>query len=314
MSSPSFKCQECEGEFKSERSLHSHIKKHNLTVAEYYTKFYPRKNMLTGKPMPFKTKKEYFSKDFSSRSQMRQWIDSSNKKDVAKYIYKKLEERINEKSMTSAPCHIDLELSNLPPLDSYREIFGSYGKVCERIGIKPTHTKPMISDFFNENFIKREMKILIDTREQKPLSFNASESLKLDFGDYTVGGSDYSYTYIDRKSESDFKSTVSVGLDRFKRELDRVRQFNSFMYVLVESSIDKVKKNNVFAPHRSNLAYIWHNTKTLARDYSDVCQFLFSGGRKASEYLVPRLLKCGKRLWDCDVQYYIDQRIKEKSK
>ena len=153
---------------------------------------------------------------------------------------------------------------------------------------------------------------MIDTREQKPLSFGESELLKLDFGDYTVGGSDYSYTYIDRKSESDFKSTVSVGLDRFKRELDRVRQFNSFMYVLVESSIEKIKKNNVFAPHRSNLAYIWHNTKVLARDYSDVCQFLFSGGRRASEYLVPRLLKCGRDLWDCDVQYYIDKRIEER--
>lgn len=314
MSEDTFTCQECGQTFGSERSLHAHLKKHNLTVAEYYTKFYPRNNMLTGKPMPFKNKKEYFSKDFSSRSQMAKWIDSADKKEAARYIYDKLKKRIQEKDMEKAPCHIDLELSDMPPLDCYRSIFGSYGKVCDKIGVDPTHTKPIIEGFFDEDKVYDEMKILIDTREQKPLSFKTSESLKLDFGDYTVGGDYYTYTYVDRKSEPDFKSTLSVGLDRFKRELDRVREFNSFMYVLVEGSIEGIKKNNVFAPHKSNLPYIWHNTKTLAREYSDVCQFLFSGGRRASEYLVPRLLRFGKNLWTCDLQYYLDKRIKEKSK
>lgn len=312
MSVEFFVCKECGETFKSERSLHAHIKKHNLTVAEYYTKFYPRYNMQTGEVMPFKSKKEYFSKDFSSRSQMKKWISSNDRNIVGKYIYQKLKKRIEEKGMNQAPCYIDLELSDMPPLESYRAIFGSYTKVCDKIGIKPMHATPLSLGFFEENSVYSDMEILIDTREQKPLKFISSKAHKLDFGDYTVGGEHYSYTYIDRKSEPDFKSTFSVGLDRFKRELERAREFNSFMYVLIEGDIESIKKNNVFAPHKSNLSYIWHNTKMIAREYCDVCQVLFSGGRRASEFLVPRLLKFGKSLWNCDVQYYIDKRLEEK--
>ena len=315
MNEPTFKCKECGETFKSERSLHAHLKKHNLTVAEYYTKFYPRINILTGKPLPFKNKADYFSKDFTSRSQMIEWLKKEGSSKTAKeYIVKKLKERIELKSMKKAPCSIDLDLSEMPPLDFYRSTFGSYGKVCSALGLPPTYPDPIVANFFDENSSYKDMKIFIDTREQKPLKFPSSESLKLDFGDYTTGGDDYSYTYVDRKSESDFKSTLSVGYDRFKKELERAREFNSFLYVLVESNVERIKKNNLFAPHKVNLPYIFHNTKALVREYSDVCQFLFSGGRKASEYLIPRLLKFGKRLWTCDLQYYIDKRIEEKSR
>jgi hypothetical protein len=309
----SLTCKECGQTFKSERSLHAHLKKHNLTVAEYYTQFYPRLNLLTGKPLPFKNKEEYFNKDFSSRGQMIKWLsEEKDSQKVKKYIIDKLRYRIECKEMKKAPCALDLELSDLPPLDFYRQAFGSYGRVCAALDVPPTHPDPIVKNFFEEHKDCDDMKIFIDTREQKPLRFKRSEGLKLDFGDYTTGGDMYSYTYIDRKSEADFKSTLSVGFERFKKELERAREFNSFLYVMVESSIDKIKKNNVFAPHKVNMPYIFHNTKLLSREYSDVCQFLFSGGRKASEYLIPRLLKFGKTLWTCDMQYYIDKKIEEK--
>ena len=312
MSNTEIECKECGQKFKTERSLHAHIKKHNLTVAEYYTKFYPRYNLFNGNPLPFKTKSEYFSKDFSNKSQMIQWLTKmQNTPKLSEYLKEKLANRIKEKSMSSAPCHIDLELSGLPPLDFYRKAFGSYSSACKAVDSQPLHPHAMVKGFFDHNELCNNMNIFIDTREQKPLSFNKSEKLKLDFGDYTTGGDFYSYTYVDRKSDSDFKSTLSVGLDRFKKELERAREFDSFVFVLVESSIDKIKKHNCFAPHKSNLSYIWHNTKTLARDYADVCQFLFSGGRKSSEFLIPRLLFYGKKLWTCDVQYYIDKKIEE---
>ena len=58
--------------------------------------------------------------------------------------------------------------------------------------------------------------------------------MKLDFGDYTAAGDYYTYTYIDRKSEGDLKSTLSSGnLDRFKRELERAREFNSYVFVVI---------------------------------------------------------------------------------
>lgn len=303
-------CKICSQNFSSDRSLHAHLKKHNITVAEYYTKFFPRFNLLTGEPMPFKSKDEYFRKDFSNPIELKQWLSQNkNKKEVKEYVITKLQERVKQKNLEFAPCHIDLELCGLPPLDVYRKLFGSYGKVCSALKIKPTYSKPFVKDFFKSDKVYSDIKIFIDTREQKPLTFKNSETLKLDFGDYTTGGDFYSYTYIDRKSEPDFKSTLSVGLERFKRELERTRQFKSFLFVLVESNIEEINQNNNTGPHKANMAYIWHNTRKIIREYSDCCQFIFSGNRKVSSYLVPRLLRFGKSLWDCDVQYYLDRKI-----
>tara|TARA_B100000131_G_scaffold315152_1_gene353120 strand:- start:56 stop:997 length:942 start_codon:yes stop_codon:yes gene_type:complete len=306
------KCEVCGESFKSERGLHAHLKKHNLTVAEYYTQYYPKKDMLTGDPLPFKNKEDYFSKDFLTRARMHKWAASNpNKREVKDYILEKLKSRINKKSMSSAPCHLDIELTDMPSIDCYKHFFGSYGEACREIGFKPCYSSSMVQGFFEEDSVYDDIKILIDTREQKPLKFKNGEALKLDFGDYTAAGDFYSYTYIDRKSDTDFKSTLSVGFDRFKREIERAREFDSFLYIVVESSVSNINKNNLFAPHKANMAYIWHNTRLLIREYSDVCQVLFSGGRKSSEKLIPRLLRFGKNLWDCDVQYYIDKKIKE---
>ena len=54
----SFKCKECGREFGSEAALHRHIKIHDMNLADYYTKNFPRKNLLTGDPLPFKNKDE----------------------------------------------------------------------------------------------------------------------------------------------------------------------------------------------------------------------------------------------------------------
>ena len=313
MSEKVIECKECGQRFKTERSLHAHIKKHNLTVAEYYTKFFPRRNLLTGKPMPFKNKQEYFSKDFSNASQLQKWFEREGACDKTKeYIIEKLKKFIIEKELSLSPCHLDLVSSCLPTVEMYKSCFGSFSAACDAVGIKPRFPDNIVKGFFAPQPDYENMEIFIDTREQKPLSFKKSKNLKLDFGDYTVGGDHYSYTYVDRKSEGDFKSTMSVGFDRFKKELERAREFNSFLYVVIESDIEKIKKNNVFAPHKSNLAYIFHNARRLMREYSDVSQIIFSGGRKASEYLIPRLLGFGRSLWTCDMQYFIDKKIQEK--
>ena len=53
----SFKCKVCGQEFETERKLHSHLKKHDLRVASYYQKYYPRYDLHDGKIIKFKSKK-----------------------------------------------------------------------------------------------------------------------------------------------------------------------------------------------------------------------------------------------------------------
>jgi hypothetical protein len=300
------KCEVCGEEFSSDGGLHRHIKKHGLTMAEYYTKFYPRNNLLTGDPLAFKNKDQYFNQDFSTRQQLLKWCQTESGDKVTPYIKKLLSKRICSKDLKLAPSHIELRLSSLPTIDIYRQHFGSYTEACKQAG-----ATLMFGSHAPEEFHKplgRDVKIFIDTREQQPLSFADSESMKLDFGDYAVGGEDYAYTYVDRKGEQDFKSTLSKNnLERFRNELASAREFNSYMYIVVESDLNQIYKRNRWGPHQSNLRYIYHNMRVFAHEFAGHCQFLFTGSRENSQKLIPKLLVMGDKLWDVDLQYYIDR-------
>ena len=277
-------------------------------MAEYYTKYYPRKNLLTGDPLPFKKKDEYFGKDFSTRAQLLKWCKKEDKSAVSDYILQSLRRRVKDKKLICGPGHLELRINSMPTIEVYQENLGSYTEACKLAGVEP-----MFGSKLPGNFLKEEcsdLKIFIDTREQQPLEFKNSESLKLEFGDYAVGGDDYNYTYVDRKSEQDFKSTLSKNnLERFRNELQRAKDFDSYLFVVTESSIDKIAKNNNWGAHKSNLKYIYHNMRILNHEFAGTCQFIFTGSRQRSEELIPKILKLGKQLWNVDMQYYIDKEV-----
>ena len=298
-------CKICDKAFNTERGLHGHLKQHCTTMAEYYTEYFPRKNKLTGEPLPFKNKVDYFSKDFSSRSQLIKWCSLASKEDLKGYILGLLEKRVASKKLKRGPSHLELKISELPDVDSYVRAFGSYTEACNKVGVEPLFGSRLPKNFNDSEAEK--IKIFTDTREQKPLGFLNSESMKLDFGDYTAAGENYSYTYVDRKSASDFIGTLSLGnLERFKREVARARDMDCYLFIVVESDINKIYKYNRWGPHSSNLKFIYHNMRVIMHEFADSCQFVFAGSREGSEFLIPRILKCGMDLWGVDLQYYID--------
>ena len=299
-------CKECGKIFKNDNGLHRHIKVHQMSVAEYYTKHYPRKNRLTGDPLPFKNKFEYFNTDFSTRAQLIKWCYKENSDKVNEYILKQLKNRVDQKELKYAPNHLEIEINKLPPIDIYKRNFGGYGQACKELGLEPIYNKGITKDFFRKKNSIEEIPIYIDTREQKPLSFKHSKEMKLDFGDYTMGGDNYTYTYVDRKSEGDFKGTLGGGFKRFRRELQRAKDFNSYLYVVTESNVKDIQRNNNFGPHKSNLAYLWHNMRLLTHEFKGHCQFIFTGNRTNSQLIIPKLLYYGKDLWNVDLQYFID--------
>ena len=111
----------------------------------------------------------------------------------------------------------------MPSIDLYKKFFGSYSAACSELGYQPLYAKGINKEFLQDDPSLKDLRILVDTREQLPLKFKNTTSMKLDFGDYAVSGDHYDYTYVDRKSESDFKSTMTSGFDRFKREMDRAK-------------------------------------------------------------------------------------------
>ena len=87
------------------------------------------------------------------------------------------------------------------------------------------------------------MKIIVDTRERRPLwktndkKFNV-EKVKLNEGDYTTEKLKGKY-HAERKSAIDFYGSLIQGHNRFRRELIRALANNTKLIVFVECSSEK---------------------------------------------------------------------------
>lgn len=84
------------------------------------------------------------------------------------------------------------------------------------------------------------MKIISDTREQKPL-WDDSIKQKLDAGDYTFVGGE-GRVAVERKSPLDAVGTFTRGHERFKRELERAKDYDYFGVYIECTREDMVKK------------------------------------------------------------------------
>lgn len=307
-------CKECGKEFDSEKGLHCHLKTHDMTMADYYIKHYPRFNKLTSEPMPFRNKDEYFSRDFNNYKQLNDWCAKSEPAEVKPYILDCLKKRIKDKKLSRGPSHLELTIHQMPAINYYIEHFGSYTAACKEAGVEPLFNKRIPKDFMNCD--TRGLHVFIDTREQQPLEFDDCSEMALNIGDYTARGQFYDRTYIDRKSMNDFIGTLSLAnLDRFKREVERVRKTDSYLFVAVESTLEKLEsymraaKSNKFGPHKTNLKFIYHNMREIMHEFADCCQFIFVDTREDLQNLVPKILFFGRVIWGVDIQYYIDHEL-----
>jgi hypothetical protein len=80
-----------------------------------------------------------------------------------------------------------------------------------------------------------------------------------------------------------------------------------YLFIVVESTLERISSNNDFTPHKANLKFIYHNMRLLQHESAKSCQFIFSGNRTNSEILIPKLTAIGDALWDVDVQYFLDK-------
>jgi hypothetical protein len=297
----SFECKECSRSFGSQRSLHAHIKRHGLMLGDYYVKHFQRRNKLTGELLPFKNCEDYFDRDFSRPEQIFEWCEKHSRPEVQTYLLELLRKRINKKNLDYGPTYLDLASAGYPSVDFYKKYFGSYTEACRQCNVKPLLGAHLPKSFWG-NY--SNYNILIDTREQKPLEFNKSSVMKLDVGDYAVTGSLYNYTFVDRKSFTDYCTTVTAHYNRFAKELDRCRKLGCYMFVVIDQKFEHMEEKNKKHYKRFNLDYVYHNMRELQAEYSDCCQFVFSGSRRMSSLLIPKLLILGKQLWKTDIQYF----------
>ena len=141
-------------------------------------------------------------------------------------------------------------------------------------------------------FINMKPKIIVDSREKHPWSFENSVTKKLEFGDYSIEGYEKNIA-IERKTLDDFVGSVIQNWERFKEEIKGLSKINnsssSFARIVIEGSIDDIllKKYTSSALPQAVLGraisieidygvpIIWAGSRQLARFYVDIIFEMF---------------------------------------
>ena len=296
-------------EFKDEKSLHLSLRGYGLNKEKYYHTYYAKKDLLTGETINFKSKEQYFNSDFNDKNNMKKWLKDQPIEKAQEYCKSLLIKRKEEKKITYSPSQVELRTIMSPSVIFYNKIFNDYYDVCSEVGLenKFVHPKNITNQFQNKLTIKDT--IYVDTREQSWLKFNTPFEIKtLSYGDYT-SSNDNCNCYIERKSLSDFISTLSSGnLNRFKNEIEKAKINNAYIVVVVEEKLQNALSFQ-YLPHiskkiKATPEFIFHNVRSLIKDYDNL-QFLFVDGREEMKRIIEVILasKCFYKKIDLQLAY-----------
>ena len=302
------KCKICGETFVSPKELNAHLKdSHKKGIKNYWEENFPIYNLVNGNKISYKSVDSYFSSLFENREQMIFWLNHSEDNFVKTTIVDLLKNRIEIKGLNSLPCEVENITTKVPNIKYFVKLLGGYDeKAIPEISLPPKYS---IQHFSKNSPNPKDKTILVDTREQKPLRFKNSKKQKLAIGDYCLGDGLCDGTYIDRKSGSDFRSTMTQGYDRFVKEIERVKMLDSFLFVIVEDSIQGLKRDDEHQKwEQGNLEYAFKNMREIINLYYRNVQFLFTGSRENSQFLYPFILQEGKNIWNLDLQYHLSKK------
>ena len=308
-------CKECGKKFETERQLHAHIKVHKLRVVGYYQKHYPMHDLYDKKIIKYKTKEQYLSTDFNSRTNLRLWLKERPLEEAVDYCQTLLSKRKLKKSLIYTPTQVELRTILSPPIQYLHDIFDNYYSHCESLGFENKYQFPT-EIIEGKEYNKPQYSIHVDTREQLPLKFDdyPTQSMTLSVGDYTFSEPRLTCNcYIERKSLADFISTMSVrNFERFEKEIIRTKEMEANLIVLVEDTLSNAMSFK-YLPHISKKIkvtpeYIFHNVRYLVQKYPYI-QFLFVKGRGESERVIQKIFFSGCFYKKIDLQLAYDIKI-----
>ena len=209
-----------------------------------------------------------------------------------------MKKRIERKGIQYAPTQVELRTIMSPPIQYHDQLFGSYNEFCENLGLKTKFVSP-VEIVEGAKWKDPQYKIYVDTREQKPLKFKDRqvEIKTLKFGDYTFSDKEATCNcYIERKNLADFIGTISGGYERFINEIERAKEAEAYLVVLVEDTLT----NSLSFPFLKHISkrikatpeFIFNRVRSLIQDYPHV-QFLFVKGRVESSRVIEKIFTSG---------------------
>lgn len=133
--------------------------------------------------------------------------------------------------------------------------------------------------------------VTIDTREQAPFLFHGYPCVThvetLHTGDYSIPGQSI---VIERKSLGDLCGCMTTGRERFERELERMKDFDSAC-VVVEEPLNSLTHGD----YRSNLNPHSFEQSVLSFMIRYRVPFLFGHNRRHAEYIA---FNCLRHVWN----------------
>lgn len=285
-------CKICGEKVTEEKHYFS---KHKIKVADYFIKYFLKVDLYTGEPIPFKNKEQYLSTDFLNKDNLKTFLKNSPSRKAEDYCVNLLKRRKEAKNLIWTPTQVELRSILSPSIIYLSQLFGDYYKTCEQLGFKNKFTNPPNKIEQSFRYSNPDYCIFIDSREQRFLDLNYPvEIKKLEVGDYGLSSpEECGNIYIERKSISDMIGSLSSGLERFTKEIERAKAAGAYLIILVEENLNNALAFNslphVFGKTKVTPDYIFHIVRELTQKYPHI-QFLFSGNRAESARLVKQIL------------------------
>lgn len=280
--------------------------KHGIKISNYVETYFPKFDLYDNSKIKFINLESYLLSDFNSRLSMKAWISSISIDKLRTWIIESLKKRKEIKGLNFAPCEVELRTLMLPPISIMEKTFekdGGYNKFVEKeLDCKPRFKK--LDYIITKN--TAELQILIDSREVKPLKFPSHEAIvyALPYGDYHSDSS--KSVFFERKSLSDAVGTLTSGLGRFKKEIERASRDNAYIIVMLECPIYDLMNFNKMRFYERHLKvspdFVLHNVRFLLQTYDNL-QFFFCENRDDMERSIPNIINLGDKTKTTDLFY-----------
>lgn len=295
-------CKIC-GEIVTERK--HFYSKHKIKESDYYTTHYPRHDLLTKELISFKSPESYFLNDFTSKPNLKKYLESIPKSDGLNYLKNWLLKRKESKNLIYAPGQFELKSLQFPSIKFFHKYYGqnSYENLCLELGLKIRY------NYNNLPVLKHNpTEIICDSREQHPyVKLDYPIKIQtLNFGDYCPNPNPENIS-IERKEISDWAGVMSKGYERFEREIQRAKEANSYVIILIEAKYSDLLSIN-YLPQtkfiKASSDFLLKRMRDLYLKF-DNFQMIAPGNRKDCMNLFNKLVKI-ENLKIFDIQYLID--------
>lgn len=286
---------------------------HRIKLQDYLISHEPRKDLFDNSPIIFKSKKQYLTAFFNSRKNLSLFLQANSDNDCIKYLQNSLIEQKNANDWIYVPSEIEI-LSYINPSISTINKYFDFHKFCETtLKLKPRFNNPFIDSFIDLKK-NRNIEILTDTREQRPVLSNTIIK-KLNYGDYALNLNNLTYA-VERKSLPDLLKSVTADYERFEREIIRAKEANGYLFIIVEETLknalyfdqNTIMKRNSGWKMKITADFVFSNIRKLLKEYNHI-QFLFVNGRTEFEHYLKLILFNAEILSQTDLQANYNQKM-----